>query len=153
MKKHLKIRKSVFILAIVMFVVTTAFMSCKPATQDEIEAKENVKEANEEYIEAKKAATAEEWKVFKNSGDSIINKNNERIAELKLKMKNTGESIDAKYEKNIEALEQKNKDLKSKMETYKNDANADWQSFKREINHDINEVGEAFKNLTVDNKN
>lgn len=153
MTKDLKIRKTVFILGMAMFVVATAFMSCKPATQEEIEAKENVKEANEEYIEPKKAATAEEWEAFKNSGDSIINKNNERIAELKLKMKNTGESIDAKYEKNIEVLEQKNKDLKSKMETYKNDANADWQSFKREINHDINEVGEAFKNLTVNNKN
>lgn len=103
-------------------------------------------------IEVKKAAIAEEWKAFKIYGDSIINENNERIAELKLKMKKTGKSIDAQYEKSIDALEQKNKDLKVKMETYKNDANADWQSFKREFNHDIDGVGQALKDLRVDNE-
>lgn len=38
------------------------------------------------------------------------------------------------------------------METYKNDANADWQSFKREFDHDIDEVGQALKDLRVDNE-
>lgn len=144
-------KKRIFTSVIAMFVFATAFVSCKPATKDEVEATENVKEANEEYVEAKKAATAEEWEAFKKSGDSIIAINNERIAELKLKMKKTGKTIDTKYEKSIDVLEQKNKDLKVKMETYKNDKNADWQSFKREFNHDMDNLGQAFKDLSVNN--
>lgn len=145
-------KKTILTLVITMFVVTTAFVSCKPATKEEIEAKENVQEANEELTEAKRAATAEEWQEFKDDMNEAIKKNDERIAELKLKMKNTGKSIDAEYEENIDALEQKNNDLKFKMEAYKNDANADWESFKREFNHDMDEVGQALKDLTVDNK-
>lgn len=45
-------------------------------------------------IEVKKAAIAEEWKAFKIYGDSIINENNERIAELKLKIKKTGKRLE-----------------------------------------------------------
>ena len=101
---------------------------------------------------AKKEANAEEFKAFKKDTDSIINENKAKIEVLKLKVKKTGESIDATYQKNIADLEQKNKDLKIKMETYKNDANSDWQSFKREFKHDLDEIGQAFKDLTVDNK-
>ena len=145
-------KKTILTLVITMFVVTAAFVSCKPATKEEIEAKENVQEANEELTEAKRAATAEEWQEFKDDMNEAIKKNEERIAELKLEMKKTGKSVDAQYEKSIDDLEQKNKDLKIKMETYKNDANADWQSFKREFNHDMDELGNALKDLTVNNK-
>ena len=145
-------KKTIFTLVIATFVVGTAFMSCKPATKEEIEATENVKEANQELKEAKRAATAEEWQEFKDNMNEAISENEARIADLKLEMKKTGKSVDAKYEENIDALEQKNKDLKVKMETYKNDANADWESFKREFNHDMDELGQALKDLTVNNK-
>lgn len=146
-------KKIIFAFAVMTFIAGITLVSCKPATKEENEAKENAQEANQELIDVKKAATAEEWQAFKNSGDSLINKNEEKIAELKLKMKNTGKSIDAKYDKNIEILEQKNNDLKVKMETYKNDTKQDWQSFKSEFNHDMDELGQSLKDFTVDNKN
>ena len=71
---------------------------------------------------------------------------------LKLKIKTSEKSIDNQYEKNIEALEQKNKNLKEKMKTYKKGVNSDWQSFQREFNHDMDELGNALKDLTVNNK-
>jgi capsule polysaccharide export protein KpsE/RkpR len=156
------IRNLVAIICIVGFIL----VGCKSSTEEEKaaqekvqdaeenvqDAKENVQDAKDSLVSAKKAATAEEWRTFKNVTDSIINYNEARIAELKLKMKKTGKSIDAKYEKNIEVLEQKNKNLKLKMETYKNDANADWQSFKSEFNHDMDKIGQALKDLTIDNK-
>ena len=49
-------------------------------------------------------------------------------------------------------MEQKNKDLKVKMDAYKNDVSSDWQSFKREFKHDTDEIGKVLKDLTVDNK-
>ena len=29
---------------------------------------------------------------------------------------------------------------------------SNWESFKREFNHDMDEIGQALKDLTVDNK-
>jgi hypothetical protein len=152
-------KKSIFALAVITCLAGTVIISCKPSTKEEKESQQKVEIArdNLEYAKdslnmAKKAATKEEWEAFKNSGDSIIRINDLRIAGLKLKMKNTGKSIDAKYQKNIDAMEQKNKDLKVKMDAYKNDVSSDWQSFKREFKHDTDEIGKALKDLTVDNK-
>lgn len=52
----------------------------------------------------------------------------------------------------IVELEQKNKEIKLKIDQYKNDAGNDWKSFKEKYNKDIDAVGQAIKNLTVDNK-
>jgi len=152
-------KKSIFTLAIITCLSGIVMISCKPNTKEQKEsqekveiARDNVQDAKDSLDVAKRAATDEEWKAFKNSGDSVININNLRIAGLKLKIKNTGNSIDAEYQKNIAAMEQKNKDLKVKMDTYKNDVNSDWQSFKREFKHDTDEIGQALKDLTVDNK-
>ncbi|MES2575848.1 MAG: hypothetical protein V4572_12965 [Bacteroidota bacterium] len=152
-------KKTIFTLIITMFVAAITFVSCKPSTKEEIEAKENVleaeaevQEAKEDLSEARKQANADEWQEFKDDMNDAINKNDARIAELKLEMKRTGKSVDAKYEKSIDDLEQKNKHLKIKMESYKNDVNSDWQSFKREFNHDMDELGSALKDLTVNNK-
>lgn len=152
-------KKTILTLVITLFLATTVFVSCKPATQEEVEAAENVEEAKqdveearEDLAEAKKEANTAEWEAFKKSGDSIIAINDARIAALKLKMKSTGKSIDVKYQNNIDALEQKNQNLKVKIKDYKNDVDADWKSFKNEFNHDINEIGDALRDLTVDNK-
>jgi len=152
-------KKSIFTLAVITCIVGTVMISCKPSTKEEKEsqvkveiARDNLEYAKDSLDMAKKEATEEEWKAFKNSGDSIIRINNLRIAGLKMKMKNTGTTIDVKYQKNIDAMEQKNKDLKVKMDAYKNDMKSDWQSFKREFKHDTDEIGQALKDLTVDNK-
>lgn len=139
----LKMKKSIFALAIVTCFIGTLIISCKPATKEEKEAQEkvelardNVADARDTLNAAKKEAIEEEWIAFKYSGDSIIKINELRIAKLKLRMKNSGKSIDAEYQKNIDRIEQRNKDLKIKMDTYKNHLNSDWQSLKREFTHD-----------------
>jgi hypothetical protein len=152
-------KKIIFILAVTTFMAGTTLVGCKSTTKEEIasqekvdDAEQNLEDAKDSLVVAKKAATAEEWQTFKNQTDSVISYNEAQIADLKLKMQKTGKTVDAKYQKNIDILEQKNKNLKVKIDTYKNDANTDWQSFKREFNHDMDEIGKAFKDLTVDNK-
>lgn len=136
-------KKSIFALAVVTCITGAFIISCKPATIEEKEAQEkvelardNVEDARDTLNAAKREAFKEEWTAFKHSGDSIIKINELRIAKLKRRMKNNGKSIDAEYQKNIDLIEQKNKDLKIKMDAYKNDMNSDWQSLKREFTHD-----------------
>ena len=151
--------KTILFLAITTFIVGTTLVGCKSSTKEEIESREkvdvaeqNLEDAKDSLVVAKKAATAEEWQTFKDQRDSAISYNEAKIADLKQQMQRTGRSVDAKYQKNIDLLEQKNRELKVKADTYKNDANSDWQSFKREFNHDMEEIGQAFRDVTVDNK-
>jgi hypothetical protein len=152
-------KKSIFTLAVITCIAGTVMISCKPATKEQKEsqakvelAKDNLEDAKKGLSIANQTASDEELKAFKNSGDSLIRINDLRIIGLKLNIKNTGSTIDTKYQENIAILEQKNKDLKVKMDAYKNDVDSDWQSFKREFKHDTDEIGKALKDLAVDNK-
>jgi exonuclease VII large subunit len=143
---------------IITFIVATTFISaailsaCNSATQKEEAAHDRVDDAKEELSDARKAATAEEWKAFKDESELKIKDNEIRIAELKTKIKKSGNELDAVYEQKINNLEQKNKALQAKIDAYGNDLSSDWESFKREFNHDMDEFGSAFKDLTVNNK-
>lgn len=153
-------RKSIFTIAIATLAIGSSVMSCKSNTEKEQVAQENldsakveVAEAEEDLVEARKAATAEEWQAFKDSTNAKIEENNAEIAKLKLKIKNTGKDIDKAYQKSIDTIEQKNKNLKIKVDSYKNDVNSDWKAFKSEFNHDMDELGKSLKDFTVNNKN
>jgi peptidoglycan hydrolase CwlO-like protein len=153
-------KKSIFTLAIATLVIGSSVTSCKPNTEKEQAAQENVDSAKvavtnaeADLSQTKRVATAEEWQAFKDDTNAKIDDNNAKIAELKSKIKKTGKDIDKVYQKSIDTMEQKNKELKTKIDSYKNDVNSDWKSFKSEFNHDMNELGKSLKDFTVKNKN
>ena len=152
-------KKRILSLALLTMTAGTVLLGCKDASKEEKQAQENVQEAKEdlndakvELSDARRAATEQEWQAFKDSTNAAIDQNEIRIAKMKADMKNTGKTIDAEYQKKIRELEEKNKEIKSKLEMYKNDADSDWQSFKKEYRHDMDELGESLKNFTVKNK-
>jgi len=153
-------RKTFLILvAASVFVAGTFITSCQSATQKQESARLKVQGAREDLNTAKKeasvadqrVATAEEWKTFRNESEIKINSNEIRITELKAKRNKPGEMLDPLYSKRITTLEQQNKDLKAKLDAYEK-SQTNWESFKREFNSDMDAIGVAFKNLTVDNK-
>jgi serine phosphatase RsbU (regulator of sigma subunit) len=117
------------------------------------EAKQDLKkvqaDANEE---AQKLEKEQEWETFKSDAEITIRNNEIRIGELRVKLRKEGKILDPMYEKKIETLEQQNKDLKKRIEDYEKNQ-SDWEIFKREFKHDMDELGKALKGLTVDNKN
>ncbi len=147
-----------FLVAILILAVSF-FTSCQSsaekmeaANKDVAEAKEDLQEAREDaQAVANKVATEEEWRIFKSETEVKIKSNEVRIDELKVKMKKPGTTFDEMYVKKIETLEQKNKDLKTRIGAYETNQ-TDWESFKREFNHDMDELGQALKDLTVNNK-
>lgn len=152
-------KKSILTIAIATFAIGSILTSCKPNTEKEQTAQDSVdnakvavSKAEENLDKAKRVATAEEWQEFKDSTNIKIEENKAKIAELKLKIKKAGKEIDKAYQKNIDTIEQKNKNLKAKLDSYKNDVNSDWKSFKREFNHDMDELGHSLKDFTMDNK-
>lgn len=147
-------KKTLIALMVVATIATSAALSgCGPSTPKEDAAQAKVDEAQQDLTDAKRAATANEWQAFKDETDIKIKENALRVAELKEKMKKSGKAIDAIYEKKIDGLEQQNKDMKARVEAYEQTGKTEWDAFKREFNHDMDELGNALKDLTVDNKN
>ena len=105
----------------------------------------------QELTEAQKDVIAQEWKVFKTDTERRIDKIENRITELKVQLKTSGNTIDNAYGKSIDALEQQNKDLRARMVTYEGNQ-SDWESFKREFNHDMDKLAQALNDITVNNK-
>jgi len=137
----------------------TIFTSCQSSVQKQEAARDKVQDARQELNAAQKdanaanqvVATAEEWEAFRNESDLKIKANETRVTELNVKMKKPGEILDATYEKRITNLEQQNSEMRAKLVAY-DKSQSNWDSFKREFNHDMDEIGQALKDFTVDNK-
>lgn len=134
-------------------------LSCQTTKEKEEDAKENVQDAKHELADVKediksdsvKAVQVEEWKIFRNDSEARIRSNDIRIAALKKKMEKPGNKLDAKYPETIMVLEKKNKELTERMDAYEKNQ-SDWEEFKREYNHDMEELGAALKDFRVNNK-
>lgn len=133
---------------------------CRSNAEKVDAAQENVSEAKEELQEVKEEARAdaivvaneEEWRVFKSDSEIKIKDYETRLGDLRVQMKKSGKTYDEMYEKNMISLEQKNKDMKARINSYESNQ-SDWNTFTREFNHDMDELGKALKDLTVNNKN
>jgi len=135
------------------------FTSCQSSIQKQEAARDKVQDARQDLNAAQKdanaaaqvVATAEEWEAFRNDSELKIKANEIRITELNVKMKKPGEIFDEIYEKKITNLEQQNREMRARLVAYEK-SQSNWESFKREFNHDMDEIGQALKDLTVDNK-
>lgn len=157
--KLIIMKKLPFKIVVIAFLATLFVTSCQDSTKKEAEAREDLEkaktdlnEAKTEYANARKAATEEEWQSFKESTNATIDKNEKRIIELRSQMKKNGQSMDEQYAKRIDELEVRNREIKEKVNAYKNSASDDWKTFKEEYNSDMDDLGRSLNNFTVDDK-
>ncbi len=119
--------------------------------------KENVKDSKSDLKKAKqnlseaKVDSAVDYQNFKQEAEAKISVNKSKIAELKTKRANDDVDSREKYNKKVANLEEKNNKLQTKINNASNTKSVNWTSFKREFRHDMNEIGQAFKDLGVDN--
>lgn len=141
-----------------LIAIGTIFLGCQSNEKKVENSREEVQEeeqdlnqAQQEAVkETKKEVLNEEWNAYKIEALEKINKNEIRITELKAKKAKKGELLDPLYEKRIENLERKNAELKAKIDKYESEQ-SDWETFKREFNHDMNELGDALQKFDKDN--
>lgn len=144
-------KKSIIKLTAIVFTTTLIAASCNTPAQKVEEAKEDVIEAHEDLNKAK-----EEYLIdvenYRAETVNKINANNQSIIDFNARVENQKKEAKADYKKKVAELEQKNSDMKKRMEEYKADGKENWESFKSEFNHDMEELGKAFNDLTVNNK-
>lgn len=124
-------------------------MSCTQKQKVE-NAENNLVQANEELNKAKGDYVTEVENYRKETIERI--RANERNAiEFKKRIENDKKDARADYNEKIAVLEIKNRDLRRKMNDYRATSKENWSSFKTEFNHDMDELGKAFNDLTVKN--
>lgn len=109
------------------------------------------KEARKDEAKAK-ADSAADFQAFKKDAEVKINENNKKIAVLKAKKASDNKETNEKYNKKVAALQVKNTELKDKIDRCDETKTSMWTSFKKEFNHDMEELGKAFKDIGVDNE-
>jgi peptidoglycan hydrolase CwlO-like protein len=125
-------------------------VSCK-SPADKVDDKEKkVEDAQKELNEAKDDYQKEIEDYRKDINDRIA-ANDVTITDFNTRIEHDKKEIRNEYKRQVNELEMKNRDLKRRMDEYKADGKDNWQKFKAEFNHDMDELGNALRDLTKDN--
>ena len=145
-------KNRLFNLAAIVFVSGILLTGCNIKDKNSGKSQDMVEDAKENVAEANLALNSA-IEQFKEESAEAIAKNEDRIASFKIKIAEENAENKVALEEKLAELEQKNTELKEKLADYKNDGSEKWDAFKVEFNHDINELGKAFSDLTVKNTN
>jgi hypothetical protein len=96
-------------------------------------------------------AVNEEWKAFRTAADAEIRSNEMLLAEVSVQLNKQGTALDTLYAKRIRTLNQQNQAFKTRLEAYDKSRN-DWETFKRDMNHDMDELEKALKDMAATTK-
>jgi hypothetical protein len=143
-------KKSFLMLAAIAIAGGAIFTGCNTPSQKVENAQENVVEANQDLAKANQEYLAD-VALYRQETATRIAANDESIREFNARMAKDKRLARADYKKRIADLDQKNRDMKLKMDNYREDGKDKWQIFKAEFSHDMDEMGKAFKDLTVNN--
>lgn len=131
-------------------IASTCVISCKSSNEKVQDAKNNVAEAEENLIKAQQDSVTD-YQEFKKQAAEKISTHEKSIAEFKARIANEKTEIKATYEKQLDELEHKNSDMKKSWMTIKKVEKNNGHPL-NEFNNDMNELGQAFKRFTVNNK-
>ncbi|HEX5169486.1 MAG TPA: hypothetical protein VFW11_09945 [Cyclobacteriaceae bacterium] len=143
-------KKTILTYAMTGVIAMTAFSVVGQENKKAGEAREDLLEAQNDLREAK-VDSAADFQKFKAEAELKISENDATIATLKEKSWNENKDTEQKYEEKVVVLQQKNDLLKKKIKESDGTKTSKWSSFKREFNHDMDDLGRAIKDVGVDN--
>jgi hypothetical protein len=133
------------------FIAGALFIGCQKTSEQGAATGKAIASDATQDVKDIKADYKADWKKFKADSDEQIKANENRIAAFKEQIKKAGTKTEAKYKKGIAELEQKNRDLKQKLEDYKDDGETKWEVFKTDFSHDMDSIGKTMADLFKDN--
>ena len=147
--------KRILFLAITILTAGTVFTGCQSSAKKVENAKDSLQDAKIEVAEAKAELkqiikdSVVNYQQFKKESEDRILAHEKSIAEFKTKIANEKKENRAIYEEKLYQLEMKNAELKKNLADYKDDEQTKWNAFRTEFNHDLEELGKAFRDFTV----
>ncbi|MCF8451510.1 MAG: hypothetical protein K9G49_16680 [Taibaiella sp.] len=143
-------KKSILAVASILMIAGSTFTSCDTPKDEVVNAQENVADAQKNLDEATDDYIAE-IESFRTETNAKIDANEKSIADLKASVAEKSAATKSAYWSKIAELEKRNSELKTRMAEYKADGKDNWGTFKSEFNHDMDGLGDAFKDVTVKN--
>lgn len=142
--------KKLILLVTLALVATAGILSCSTSSQDVDSAAAKVAQAENDLNEAKLEYTMD-MEVYRAETNAKIRENQKSIDEFKSRIASEKTEAQLEYNQKINKLEQKNSDMKKKLDDVKMDTKEQWEAFKAEFSSDMDALGKAFKDLTVNN--
>ncbi len=136
----------------VILLMTTGLMAFAQENSEAAKARKELKEAQADLREAK-IDSAADYRKFREEAERIILDNQYKIKVLKEQKASENKETKEKYDKKVLALQVKNDAWRKRITTSDKTKSSKWSAFKREFNHDMEELGKAFKDIAVDNSN
>lgn len=144
-------KKNIYYFTAALFTSAMIAGGCRNSSEKVEKAKENVTDERQDLLNAERDYTVAIEQFRKETNEKIMT-NEKNIAELKEKIEKEDKSSSTERKKEIARLESLNEALKNRLKEYKENGKEGWESFKREFNHDMDELGKALKDLTVNNE-
>jgi len=137
--------------SILLFSILVTFVFGCTSSEKKVEnATEDLKEAKAELSQEQKDSVAD-YLSFKRGIEERIEANEKGIEAYKMSIDNSKEKIREAGQKQVDELQQRNINMRKKLADYKANGKDNWEAFKIEFNHDMDDLGEALKNLTIKN--
>jgi hypothetical protein len=147
-------KKAMVTLALALPVTAIMITGCQSSDTNVEKAREKLKEAKEQVVVANQElirSLNDSIQLFKRENEEIIISYEKSLTEIKTRLANEKEETQIILEKKLATLEQNSGEMKIRLQEYGEDGRENWVSFKNEFNHDMEELGTAFKDLTVNN--
>ena len=152
-------KKIVLVVAVIsFFMVTNSTTYGQEPDKKSVEARENLKDAKQDLIDAKQELkeaqldSISDYQQFKKESEERISKYEKSIAELRVKIAEEKKENKADKEKLLADLNKKNMALKKELDKFNDQGKDKWNSFVREFNHDMDELGKSLKDLMTDDE-
>jgi len=143
-------RNTIMVFAVIGSMAGTLLTGCGETTEQKLDkAKESVGDATQELKDARAEYLAE-WETFKRESNQAIEANEKRIEAFKAKMDKATPTVKATYDKQVAVLEQRNRDLKKKLDDYKDEGQGKWEEFKTNFKRDMDDLGKTMTDLFKD---
>jgi hypothetical protein len=127
-----------------------SIISCNESASKQDKAAEEVKAAKEEADKAYQVYLRE-VENYKAVSAERIAANKKAIADFNASVQAGNKKMTEEQARIIADLEQRNQSLQKKLDAYDAEDQSRWQSFKVEFGRDMDQLGNSFKDLTVNN--
>jgi len=143
----------VFKMTFLTCMASVLIIGCNFSTEQKAEtlekAKVNVAEASRDLDMAR--ADSAEYANYKIESDKRLRENELLIADMKDRMKSERKESIVKYKKELDSLDLQNSQLRNNMHTYNSQGKANWESFKKGFNKELDALGKAISQLAERN--
>lgn len=144
--------KKIYMIPILGFFALAAITTaCKSPQEKVTQAEENLDAANANLVEVIRDSTRDaNWAQFKLESYAKIQDNQTRISQLKMTEGGTERTLTPASKTKIADLERKNTLLQERIDEH-DKFYSNWETFKREWDHDMTELSKTLHEISADN--